>query len=300
MFDEIRSLASSLIQNWDVVGGPIIAIGVILGTWTAYHILTPLLRTYLRRKVAKPENMENFLLLWRSVWWVLIAIFAIVGFSGSFAALGLSAAFLGIVVGWSLQAPMSGIVAWLMIILKRPFRIGDRIIVENIIGDVMDISLTHIKLNQVGGTIAGEESSGRMVLIPNSILFQKIIHNYTYAGSYILDEVPVMVTFGSDYNTAEKILMDAARQATSEIISQTQQEPFVRAEITESGLRLRLRYKTFATDRQRVSSDIVRKIVEQLSQNDEVEFAYPHSEIIYREKGGPKKSSAVYPPNHSV
>ena len=83
------------------------------------------------------------------------------------------------VLGWSLQAPVTGIAAWLMLILKHPFKIGDRVIIAGITGDVMDITLTHVILNQVGGTVSSEERSGRGILIPNAILFAQTITNYT-------------------------------------------------------------------------------------------------------------------------
>ena len=63
--------------------------------------------------------------------------------------------FLGMILGWSLQAPVTGIAAWLMLILKRPLKIGQRVIVAGITGDVVDITLTHVILNQVGGAVAG-------------------------------------------------------------------------------------------------------------------------------------------------
>ena len=80
----------------------------------------------------------------------------------------------------------------MMIILKRPFKIGDRVIISGITGDVVDINLTHVLLNQVGGTIGG--------LIPNATLFGQIISNYALeefggkatdapTSDYILDGV---------------------------------------------------------------------------------------------------------------
>lgn len=188
------------------------------------------------------------------------------------------------ILGWSLQAPVTGIAAWLMIILKRPFKIGDRVIISNIIGDVTDITLTHVILNQVGGTITGEEKSGRTVMIPNATLFQQIIFNYTRRSRYILDEVPINITFESNHKEAEKILLDSAFAVTKDIIERTGQKPFVRLEISEHGSRLRLRYQTLATDRQMVSSKITKIILEEITKNKNIEFAYPHTEIIYRTK----------------
>ena len=276
--------------------GPIMGVATLIILWVLYKLSSRGLGRYLSsRGEYKAENVQQFLFIWRYIWLGLGAIFGIISFSGSLATLGISAAFLGMVLGWSLQAPVTGIAAWLMIILKQPFKIGDRVIIAGIIGDVVDITLTHVLLNQVGGTIGGEEKSGRGVLIPNATLFQQIIYNYTLEGgpeteevasSYILDEVPVRLTYGSEFDEAEKILIGAARQVTGEIIRDSKQEPFVRAELFESGILMRLRYQTLGKERQRISSDIVRVIIREFGRNSKVDFCYPHMDIYYTPRRG--------------
>jgi small-conductance mechanosensitive channel len=201
--------------------------------------------------------------------------------------LGISAGFLGMVLGWSLQAPVTGIAAWLMLILKRPFKIGDRVIIAGITGDVMDITLTHVILNQVGGTVSSEERSGRGILIPNAILFGQTITNYTLEEEYILVEVPVRITFESKWEEAEQILVDAATVVTADVIKETGEEPFIRAELFDAGVMMRLRYKTRPVDRAKSLSDIVKIVFHGFSESKTVEFCYAHSEIIYSWKDQP-------------
>ena len=264
--------------------GPILSALTILILCLVYVLLTKALRKYLQHKAYKPENIQNFLFLWRYLWLAVIVVLALISLSGSIATLGISAAFLGMILGWSLQAPVTGIAAWLMIVLKRPFKIGDRIIVAGITGDVIDINLTHIVLNQVGGTIGGEEKSGRGVMVPNAILFQQVIYNYNFETKYILDEVPVLITYESKVSDAEQILVQAAQQVTADILEKLDRKPFVRAELADSGIRLRLRYQAQAMERQRVSSEIVKQIISEFNANPRVEFAYPHTEVLYRPK----------------
>ena len=278
-------------QVWEAVGDfvtanwawimPILTVAVLLAL---YVLTTKPLRRYVRRRAQSPESAQGFMTLWRYLWFGAMAVFLIVSFSGSIAALGVSAAFLGMIMGWSLQAPVTGIAAWLMIVLKRPFKIGDRIIISGVIGDVVDITLTHIVLNQVGGTIGGEEKSGRGVLIPNAILFQQIIYNYAFETKFLLDEVVVLVTFESDVDEAERVCHEAAAEVSGEIIRQSGQNPFTRVEIGDSGIRIRLRYQTLATERQRISSEISRRLIQEFNRNDLIEFAYPHTEVLHRPK----------------
>ena len=213
-------------------------------------------------------------------------ILMIVSLSGSFAAMGISAAFLSMILGWSLQRPVTGVAAWLMVMIKRPFQIGDRIILQGVRGDVLDISPTHILLGEVGGTIGGEESSNRIVLIPNAVLFDEMVINYMDTGDheeakFILDEVPVRISYRSDYRLSEQTLLNCAVEVTREIIEETGESPFVRAELFHSGVTMRVRYQSIAVERERIASDIVGRIIEAFEQDDKIEFAYRHLSLEY-------------------
>jgi small-conductance mechanosensitive channel len=257
-----------------------VGVGVLLG-WVAYRTITSRVERHLLKRAYSKENVQNFLLFWRYGWLFFAALILVVILSGSFASAGISAAFLGTMLGWSLQAPVTGIAAWLMVILKRPFKIGDRIIINGITGDVRDITLTHIHLNQVGGTIGGEEESGRSVLIPNAILFQHMIYNYTLGKSkHILDELVVTITFQSDFEAAKSVLLAAATAVTAEIIKDIKKDPFTRVEITDSGILIRLRYQTIPRLRQQISSDIATQVIQAVTQSKKIRFAHPHRQIV--------------------
>ena len=279
----LRRLYLQYLSEYSPYRGVGLAVLTLLVLLIVRKHATKLMRQYAHPKVHKPENLERFLKTWNTVWKVIIAVFVIMALSGSLKLLGLSAAFLGMMLGWSLQAPVTGIAAWLMIVLKRPFRIGDRVIIAGIIGDVSDITLTHVIMNQVGGTIGGEEPSGRAVLIPNAILFGQVIMNYTLQESYMLDEVPVRLTFDSDYQLAEEVMLEAAREVTSDIIKQTGQEPFTRCEFFDAGVLVRLRYQTIPTRRQEVSSEITERIMAAFKKHyPAVQYCYPHAVVRYR------------------
>lgn len=266
--------------------GILLSIIVVISLIIIRRILTKLIEAYISRKAYREENVIQFMMTWKYVWTAIIFIMGIIALSGSMKVVGISAGFMGMVLGWSLQAPVTGIAAWLMIILKRPFKIGDRVIIAGIIGDVVDVTLTHIILNQVGGTVGGEERSGRAVLIPNAIMFGQVIMNYTLQEDYILDEVPVRITFDSDWEEAEKILIESAKTVTHDIVEKTGEMPFIRAELFDAGVLMRLRYKVDPPRRQEISTYIVKEIFREFEISSKVEFCYPKSEITYEWKEG--------------
>ncbi len=285
MFAQFNHMFDQIAEPESAARSLFVIILTLLFIWLLYTVLTHLLKKYVLGKAVKKDVARNFLLLWRYAWMGIALVFALISFSGSLTTLGISAAFFGMLIGWSLQAPVTGVAAWLMIILKRPFKIGDRIIIADIIGDVKDITLTHIVLNQVGGTIEGEERSGRDVMIPNAILFQQIIYNYTLDSQYILDEVPLVITYASDVGAAEKVLLRAARKATRQASESTDSEPYVRVEFFEHGVRLRLRYQAEARQRQKTSSDITREVIRGVNADKGIEFCYAQT-VLHRPKRG--------------
>jgi small-conductance mechanosensitive channel len=282
----VGRLYLTYLSEYSPYRGTVLALVTLLVLVLLKGHFTRALQRYMRERAYKEENVRRFMRSWGLVWKFVIGVFVIVALSGSLRWLGLSAAFFGMMLGWSLQAPVTGVAAWLMVLLKRPFRIGDRVIIGGVIGDVTDITLTHVILNQVGGTVAGEERSGRGVLIPNATLFQQTIMNYTLEEKFMLDEVPVRLTFDSDWDRAKEILLQAAREVTDEIIRETGQEPFIRCEFFDAGVLARLRYQTIPARRQELSSRIVERVLHAFKDAfPDVKFCFPHSVVRYRLEG---------------
>ena len=267
--------------------GLVAALITLIVVVIAYKITRRLIVKSMRRQQRTEAQIQQFATLWKYLFMLSGILFVVVSMSASLAAMGLTVAFVSMILGWSLQRPVTGVAAWLMVMIKRPFRIGDRVIIQGVKGDVLDISPTHILLGEVGGTIGGEESSNRGILIPNAVLFDQMVTNYAVSqeAKYILDEVPVRVSYDADYRLAEQTLIECARAVTGEIIAETGNEPFVRSEFFDSGVMMRLRYQTIAVERQRISSAIVGKVVEVFSQSDTLGFAYPHAAVEYKTTG---------------
>lgn len=201
-------------------------------------------------------------------------------------------AFSGLLLGWSLQAPVSGMAAWVMISIKRPFRVGDRIQLPSLglVGDVVSVGPMYTTLNQVGGAVGSEEAVNRPILIPNAMLFANVVINYTARqdAAFILDEVVIRITYDTDWEEAEQILLAAAREVTREVIAQTEQEPYVRADMYDYGVYMRLRYMTRATDRPRTTYEIVKRVFQDFQHSARVDFAIP---FIYSFRKGVQASA---------
>jgi len=261
----------------------------------------------IRRIILKAKGTEGDAKMIVGLWRVAVSFLAILIILGSYFQLGLITtvvgAFGGMFLGWALQQPVSGLAAWLMITVKRPFRVGDRVQLPTfgLVGDVTDVGAMYTVLNQVGGAVGSEEAVGRNILIPNAMLFGNLVINYTpkaesngrigegsalkkaRESAYILDEVVARITFDSDWDVAEDILLKAAREVTERIIEDAGEEPYIRSDMYDYGVYMRLRYTTLATDRPRIKYEIEKKVFKEFSRSERVDFAIPY---VYSSRKG--------------
>lgn len=259
---------------------------VVIGTVIVYFRLTSQLRKFADTRAYKPENADRFFFIWRYVFMFSIGSIIIFLFSDTFGLMGLSLTFMMTLLGWGIRNPITNLAAWLLVILKRPYRIGDRVILGETIGDVRNISVMYTQLDQVGGTIGGEEKSGRSVMIPNQHLFRWNVINYTRNEKYILDEVIIRLTYRSDITRAEQIMCEQAASVTADICAETGESPYVRFEFIPSGVVAKLRYRVPPVKRQEILTLIVERIFEQFNRESTIEFAYIKNESQLIPKDG--------------
>jgi len=88
--------------------------------------------------------------------------------------------------------------------------------------------------------------------------------------------VVVRITYDTDWDEAEQILLTAAREVTDEIMVQTGHQPYVRSDLYDYGVYMRLRYMTKATDRPRITYEIIKRIFQEFQRSARVDFAIPY------------------------
>jgi small-conductance mechanosensitive channel len=247
-------------------------------------LLSGVKKMLLKRAKTKRQisNIKIFTRLFRYVTIIALVLFAVFTYAGSWTGLGISVGLFSAALGWALQRPITGIAGWMMVILKRPFDIGDRIIIGNVRGDVVDITLTHIYIGEIGGIVAGEENSGRTIMVPNSKLFEQDITNYTADNDYVLDQVGITIKFKSNLDKAAKLCVDAAKKHTKDVIKKTGKQPYVRYSIQNSGMDVRVRFFAPAKKLQEVSTRIYEEIFKSVKKTKGVEFAYPHHQVYLK------------------
>ena len=268
-FDSLLVLAES--DFFSIAAG----IGILLVIYLVFTFaLNKMKKTLIGKAKTKKQvsNVEIFSKLIRYTALFLLAIAVIFYYSGSITGIGLTFGLFSAALGFALQKPIAGIAAWAMVVTKRPFEIGDRIIIGNIKGDVSDITLTHIYIHEIGGTIGTETVSGRTIMVPNAVLFEQNIINYTFKDELVLSEVNTNVT--------------SAVIHTKEYSEKTDEEPEVRVLFLDSGIKISVQYFTHAKRLAETASNITQEIFDRISKADDVEIAYPHTQVVFTGKTG--------------
>ena len=115
--------------------------------------------------------------------------------------LGLLAAGLAI----ALKDPVANLVGWAFIIWRRPLEVGDRIQIGEQAGDVVDLRIFQFTLLEIGNWVDAEQSTGRVIHIPNGKVFTEVLANYSKGFQYIWNEIPVLITFESNWEKAKDL-----------------------------------------------------------------------------------------------
>ena len=121
--------------------------------------------------------------------------------------------FLGIIgagVALSMQETLLCIAGWLLLVIRRPYTIGDRIEVDGRIGDVIDISVFQTTMLEIGNWVEADQSTGRILIVPNSVNLRLPVYNYTKGFPFLWNEFSAVVTFESDWRGAKETMLEIA------------------------------------------------------------------------------------------
>ena len=106
----------------------------------------------------------------------------------------------------ALSDVLKNVAGWVLIVFRRPFKVGDRIEVGPDAGDVIDIGVFRFTLMEIRNWVEADQTTGRILHIPNATVFSEPLANYNEGFPYIWVEVPVTVTFESDWQHAQDMV----------------------------------------------------------------------------------------------
>ena len=262
-------LRSVLVRVFSIL----LALGVIL-------FLSEIWRRITFRYIGDPRRRRQFLVMRRVVIGFLIVIVLTLGFVSEFSSLATFAGFItaGIAVG--LQAVLLSVAAYFFIIGRYGIRVGDRISVAGITGDVVDIGLVRLYLMELGGSGLDFYPTGRIVVFSNSVLFQTgtPLFKQIPGTEYAWHEVVVMIVPDGNHKAAQEKLVAAVNAVYSHYKEEIERQhaaierrvdiqvaapgPEARLQFADAGLELLVRYPVEIRKAPDIDEEMTRKVLE--------------------------------------
>lgn len=280
---------------------------LVLAIWLA---LSAVARTVIARRL--PESARRYTFV--KVAKYLIGIVALLvllriwveGSTGLGAYLGILSAGLAI----ALQDPLTNFAGWIFLVLRRPFVLGDRIEIGRHAGDVVDVRVFQFSLIEIRNWVDADQSTGRIIHIPNGLVFRETVANYTQGFNFIWDEIPVTVTFESNWRRAKEMLAEiitehsaiASDQAAEQVrvagekflIHYSHLTPIVWTSVADIGVTLTMRYLCEARRRRSTANNIWESTLDAFAACDDIDFAYPTQRFYdNRQEGKPGAGGLV-------
>ncbi len=251
----------------------LLALAVIL-------VLSEVWRRITFRYISDPRRRRQFLVMRRVVIGFLIVVVLTLGFVSEFSSLATFAGFItaGIAVG--LQAVLLSVAAYFFIIGRYGIRVGDRISVAGITGDVVDIGLVRMYLMELGGSGLDFYPTGRIVVFSNSVLFQTgtPLFKQIPGTEYAWHEVVVMIVPDGNHKAAQEKLVAAVQTVYSKYQKEIERQhteierrvdiqveaprPEARLQFADSGLELLVRYPVELRKAPDIDEEMTRKVLE--------------------------------------
>lgn len=258
--------------------GILIALAAILGLSEVWRRIT-------FRYIGDPRRRRQFLVLRRIVTGFLVAVVLTIGFVSQFSSLATFAGFITAGVAVALQAVLLSIAAYFFIMGRYGIRVGDRISVAGITGDVVDIGLVRLYIMELAGTGLDFYPTGRIVVFSNSVLFQTgtPLFKQIPGTEYAWHEVVLKITQNADHRATQEKLVAAVNSVYSKYRQQIEWQhatierrvdiqieaprPAARLQFGDTGLELLVRYPVEIRKAPDIDEQMTKKVLD-LVEND--------------------------------
>lgn len=191
----------------------------------------------------------------------------------------------------ALKDPITDLAGWFFIIWRKPFEVGDRIQLGDHAGDVIDVRIFQFTIIEIGNWVDADQSTGRIMHVPNSKVFVEVLANYSIGFNYIWHEIGVLVTFESDWKKAKELLMKIVNDKSENISKSAERKikdaskkymifykkltPIVYTSVKDSGVMLTMRFLCDPRQRRGKEQAIWEEVLNVFSENKDIDFAYP-------------------------
>ena len=216
--------------------------------------------------------------------YLLIFILALVVFKDALGNLALIVGAATAGVAFALKDVITSLAGWVAVTFGDFYKVGDRIQVGGIKGDVIDVGFARTTLMELGEWVKGDLYTGRIVRVANSFIFKEPMFNYSGDFPYLWDEITIPVKYGSDYKLADHLLKTVVTKVTEDHVPDAQEywerierkylvesariEPMVTMALNDNWIEFTVRYIVEFRMRRLTKDQLFRSIMYEIDKTD--------------------------------
>ena len=221
-------------------------------------VIVALLRKFLRRHLPDSDVRYKSQKIVEILGYTLIILLSISYFTGNIRDFTLAIGLLTAGITITLQELILSIAGSFYIFLVKVYKPGDRIQINNIKGDVIDIDSIYTTMMEIGEWVSSDNYTGRIVKLSNAFVFKGAIFNYSQDFPFVWDEFNLPIRYGSDVELAKEIVVGVATETLSDYVSESianwqnvvkkyyiedaQVDPTLAITLTDNWIQFNLRY----------------------------------------------------------
>ncbi len=227
--------------------------------WVVFiTILLQLIRRTLKKKFSNTETRYKSQKIVETVGYFLLVILTISYFTGNIKDLTLAIGLLTAGITITLQELILSVAGSLFIFFVKVYQPGDRIEINGIKGDVIDVNTMYTTMMEIGQWVSSDNYSGRIVKLSNAFVFKGPVYNYSQDFPFIWDEFTLPIRYGSDTELAKDLIIKVAQNVLSDYVLESVEkwkdvvkkyyiedaivEPTLAIKLTDNWIEFNLRY----------------------------------------------------------
>jgi len=253
------NLLADLLPNYldEIIASVIIVVGAVI----AYCIIRYFLGKSSKSLGIDKHSIHGLVSVSRFIITIITMILIIFQFSATSGVIASAISLAGgTIIGFASINTVGNAIAGILLLLSRPFKIGDRVRLsddDKLLGDVMEITLIYTKIKTVKNEI---------ISIPNQILMQRHIVNYSGLESVAVT-IDISISYREDRNRIESLLLESAKKTQGILDVPSSHVLLVRFDIFAAVYQLRA-YTDKPNEYLRIQSEIRKNIYDTFKNNN--------------------------------
>jgi small-conductance mechanosensitive channel len=244
------------------------------------------IRVYLINEIENKPARYNLTRVLHLLTFLAMVIIVLTVVSANWYTALVSLGVLSLILGFALQTPITSLIGWVYLLIRQPYKVGDRIEIGNARGDVIDVSYLDTTLWEFGGPyLSTQHPSGRVIKFPNSLVLNETVYNYSWPlFPYVWNEIKFNVAYDSDLefvaHTMKEVVEEELGEKMMDLVSvyrellrqtpvdelQIQERPVVHFRPSDNTwLEAIVRYIVHPKESGRVKTRVITKLLERLN-----------------------------------